>query len=153
MSTDDIVGFGEKLLSILDRGSFTATYKYAVLLGLLDLALEKTSRDGAPPTSVTTTELAEAVVGIYWPHTRIYPDSQLRLAQNLPQKGKRPDPEIIRGIVDIQRSHPAATTAHRARTKAPDAWASLLREVEWKLVEMPLPRLQVVGQSEVPFLL
>ena len=32
--------FGEKLLNLLDEGAFTATYKYAVLLGLIDLCRE-----------------------------------------------------------------------------------------------------------------
>ena len=32
-----LIRFAEKVLALLDQGSFTATHKYAVLLGLLDL--------------------------------------------------------------------------------------------------------------------
>ncbi len=32
------IAFAEKLLALLDYGSFTATYKFAVLLGLIDYA-------------------------------------------------------------------------------------------------------------------
>lgn len=45
-----MIPFLEKLLQILAQGGFVATYKYAVLLGLIDLCIES----GTPPTSVTT---------------------------------------------------------------------------------------------------
>ena len=63
------IAFAEKLLTVLAEGRFTATYKYAVLLGLMDLGLEHSSRTGAAPTSVTTRQLAEKVLELYWPHT------------------------------------------------------------------------------------
>jgi len=148
----DVVSFGEKILSVLDRGSFTSTYKYAALLGLLDLALEATQRDGAPPTSVTTRQLAERVIELYWPHTREFPALSRVLHQNLPQKGKSGTPEIVRRIEELRAGDASLSTPHRARTAAPQAWAKLAREVEWKLVDMPLPRLQRVGDAPLPFL-
>jgi len=36
-----LIRFAEKVLALLDQGTFTATYKYAVLLGLMDLCMEK----------------------------------------------------------------------------------------------------------------
>lgn len=41
--------FAERVLTLLDEGSFTATYKYAVLLGLMDLCMERASAKGDPP--------------------------------------------------------------------------------------------------------
>ena len=63
------IAFAEKVLELLDEGRYTATYKYAVLLALIDLCLERTQASGAPPDVVTTLELAEKIVEIYWPHT------------------------------------------------------------------------------------
>ena len=63
------IGFAEKVLELLDEGRYTATYKYAVLLALIDVCLERTQTSGAPPDSVTTRQLADKVVEIYWPHT------------------------------------------------------------------------------------
>jgi hypothetical protein len=37
------IAFAERVLTLLDDGSFTATYKYAVLLGLIDLCMEGVS--------------------------------------------------------------------------------------------------------------
>lgn len=34
------IEFATRLLALLDEGQFTATYKYAVLLGLMDLCFE-----------------------------------------------------------------------------------------------------------------
>lgn len=41
--------FGEKILNLLDQGRFTSTYKYAVLLALVDLCLENPKPDGSAP--------------------------------------------------------------------------------------------------------
>ena len=45
------------------------TYKYAVLLALIDVCLEHTQNSGAPPEMVTTRQLADKVVELYWPHS------------------------------------------------------------------------------------
>ena len=36
--------------------------------------------------------------------------------------------------------------------RAPEAYERLVRLVEWKLIEMPLPRLQTMGQSPRAFI-
>ena len=63
------IGFAEKLLELLDEGRYTSTYKFAVLLALMDLCLEGTLASGAAPEMLTTTQLASKVVELYWPHT------------------------------------------------------------------------------------
>jgi hypothetical protein len=40
----------------------------------------------------------------------------------------------------------------RARTEAPERYEDLVGEVEWILIEMPIPRLQLVGNSVDPFI-
>ena len=39
-----------------------------------------------------------------------------------------------------------------SRRQAPAAYQRLLLRVEWKLIEMPLPRLQTMGLVERPFI-
>ncbi len=46
---DDLVDQGKALL---DQASTTSSYKYAVLLSLMDLVLEKTDQKGLPPEAV-----------------------------------------------------------------------------------------------------
>jgi hypothetical protein len=64
------LALAERILELLGQGRFTATYKYAVLLALLDLCLENVARDGAAPDLLTTRQLAVKIVELYWPHTR-----------------------------------------------------------------------------------
>ena len=47
-----LIRFAEKVLALLDQGSFTATYKYAVLLGLMDLCMEHVGVSTRTSTSV-----------------------------------------------------------------------------------------------------
>ena len=70
--------FAERLLTVLAEGAFTSTYKYAVILGLVDLCVEYSTRTGGAPTSVTTRQLAERILELYWPQVRTFDERTLR---------------------------------------------------------------------------
>jgi 5-methylcytosine-specific restriction endonuclease McrA len=131
--------FLEKLLQLLIQGGFTSTYKYAVLLALLDLSMEQ----GSPPTSLTTTQLAQRIIELYWPQVRPY---QKRVLQQ--NAGRQAS--IASLIENFHRAHPELTSVSK-RNIHPE-YKKLLRDVEWVLVEYPLPRLQRVGGAEERFL-
>jgi len=149
-TTDDPIQFAERLLSLLDEGSFTATYKFAVLLGLMDLCLEHCDRFGEPAPMVTTRQLAEKVVDLYWSHTTPFESTE---GEVLRQNAGKPAVILSR----IQRFRDTAApdpgcSLHRARLSSRTAYQKMLDEVEWKLVEMPLPKLQRFGGSENRFI-
>lgn len=142
-----LLGFAQKLMTVLAEGRTTATYKYAVLLGLMDLCLEKTSAHGLAPTMVTTAELAEKVVDLYWSQTRLYEGRDV-LKQN--SSGQA---EILSRLLEFRRRSAAvALNCRQARRLDPEGYAKLLGEVEFKLAEMPLPRLQRLGAEVDEFL-
>jgi 5-methylcytosine-specific restriction endonuclease McrA len=147
----DAIGFAEKVLELLDEGRYTATYKYAVLLALIDLCLEHTQKSGAPPEMVTTRQLADKIVEIYWPHTMLFasPADPRILRQNTGGQA-----EIVSAICKFRSRHAPDPSVPRwhAKLAAPAAYERLVRTVEWKLIEMPLPRLQMMGQSPHPFI-
>ena len=59
------LALAERILELLDQGRFTATYKYAVLLALLDLCRENAARDGAAPDLATgRTRHPERTLGV-----------------------------------------------------------------------------------------
>lgn len=156
----------ERLIQLLDRGGFTATYKYAVLIGLIDLCMEQTGATGLPPDAITTWQLAEKVIELYWPQCAPFDGEGRVLRQNAskyapskaaPVADKRDtQAEIVRSITrfrQVAAENPAASLPlSRARANRPEAYEQLVREVEWKLIEMPLPRLQYVGRQEDRFL-
>lgn len=149
------IALGQKILALLDEGAFTATYKYAVLLGLLDLSIEYTDAKGEPPQAVTTRQLTEKVVQLYWLHTRPYAASG-RSPRVLRQNAGRSaaQAKIVRlieqfrdcGLADPDVSLAAASCA------VPTAFARLLDRVEWVLIEMPLGKVQRFGGMEDRFL-
>jgi hypothetical protein len=145
-----VVAFGERLLTLLGEGRFAATYKYAVLLALIDLCLEQSSRSGAAPNSVTTRQLAEKVLELYWPQSVPFaPASGVLLRQN--NTGQAEIVELIRRFRERHAPDPSSPLS-RARAAGPARFERLVRNIEWKLIEMPLPRLQVVGNEEDPFI-
>lgn len=142
--------FGEKLLQLLDEGQFTATYKFAGLLGLTELCLEQNAAPAAR-VALTTRALAEKVIDLYWPQTAPFagPIAAKTLVQN-----RGGQPEIVSAICRFRERFGGdpGEPLWRARTRAPECCERLVRRVEWKLIEMPLPRLQVVGNTETRFL-
>jgi len=150
----DPIGLAEKILALLEQGRFTATYKYAVLLGLMDLCLEQTDADGTAPQQLSTRDLAVKVIELYWPHTVPYAPAKgvHILRQNQSHAGSQA--EIVRIIArfrNASRWGPGAPLA-RVRVKQPARFDQLVDRVEWKLVEMPLPKLQRFGNRWHPFL-
>lgn len=130
------IGFAEKVLELLDEGRFTATYKYAVLLALIDVCLERTEQNGVPPDVVTTRQLADKIVELYWPHTLPFTGQRATavLRQNVTGQA-----EIVSAIARFRATHaPDPSVPHwESRTEAATAYERLVREVEWKLIEMP----------------
>jgi HNH endonuclease len=145
------IEFAERLIALLDEGVRTATYKFALLLALLDSCLEGTTAAGAPPDSVTTADLARRVTELYWPQTNPY--AGLGGAAILRQSSGG-QAEIIRAIRRFREKNAPdpSTPLAEARAKAPLQFGNLLDVVEWKLIEMPLPRLQVMGGVHEPFI-
>jgi 5-methylcytosine-specific restriction endonuclease McrA len=137
-----VVRFAEKCMALLEEGRFVATYKFAVLLALMDLCLEGSLESGAAPESVTTEQLAEKIVELYWPQTSDYHARNEVLRQNAGSQA-----EIVKHIAAFRNrlTSDASSTLHRARSADPIRFANLVRFVEWKLIEMPLPRLQIAG--------
>ncbi len=144
------IALAERIFSILDQGRFVATYKFAVLLALLDLCLENVSRSGAAPDTLTTRQLADKVLELYWPQTRPWKPTALRQSTG-PGGGQA---EIVRAIERFRAEVKAdrSLSLSAVRTSEPKRFERLVRTIEWKLIEMPLPRLQVVGKEPLAFL-
>ncbi len=147
------VGLAEQVLVMLDRGAFTATYKYAVLLALLDLCLENTARSGAPPTMVTSRQVAEKVMEVYWRQVERYAATGSVLLQMGGRKGQRATilAETL-AFRDFAEAQVGTASLHKARTSAPEVFMRHLDEIEWTLIRYPLPLLQNIGKESVPFL-
>ena len=126
---------------LLSEGQFTATYKYALLLAIADICVEDGMDDGAPFV-IQTSKIAEKFIAYYWPQVRPYEGIVLR--QNT---GKTP--AIISALGQVAERGVAAL--HELRRDA-GAWHRLVQKVDRVVREMPLWKLQVVGNAPLEFL-
>ena len=132
--------FLTKLQRILGEGLFVASYKYALLLALAELSVEKSiGPDGS--LRIELNELAERFITLYW--RQVAPFNGKTLAQNNGPK----EAVIIREIAKFRPVAPTLATAHRRKD-----WAGLVRRVGRTLAEMPLMKLQRVGKDRLDFL-
>ena len=142
----DAIALAERVLAILEEGSFSSTYKYALFIAILDLCIEKTEASGAPPSSLTTRELATKVVELCWNHVAPYgTHGTLRFGG-----GRGEQAEVLRRIENVRArwGDERSDTVFRFQTVHPEQYERLLDFVEWKLIEMPIPRLQRLGRGE-----
>lgn len=146
----------ERLLLLLTRGRVTSTYKYAVLLALLDLCVEGVAR-GAAPSTLTTRQIAERLLLLYWPQVRPHPGAQpagsgVLLQSSTRHAAERSQARMLQRILEFQEHQkPGARLDQLLRRPAPPM-ERLLRELEWIAIDKPLPRLQVLDGQVLPFL-
>ena len=140
------MGLAERLLALLDQAAVATTYKYALLLALLDASLDGTDAAGDPPDRVEVDRLAEHVLTMYWPHSDPYPGTGDVLRQSGTGQA-----EVLTQIRRFRQADPSARSTLPAARHVP-GYDRLVRTTAWKLAEMPLPRLQRVGNVADPFL-
>src|SRR5205823_3843774 len=102
-----------------------------------------TDSDGAAPDLLTTRQLAVKIVELYWPHTRPWATAALRQSSG-PGGGQAEIVAAIERFRAAAASH-GSTPLAEALAPAPARYRRLLDFVEWKLIEMPLPRLQTIS--------
>ncbi|MEM5314284.1 hypothetical protein [Paraburkholderia sp. JHI869] len=70
-SAEAQLSFLTRFQRLFAEGDFTATYKFALLISLADLAVEIGADDGAELT-LTKRQIAERFVQLYWRHATPY---------------------------------------------------------------------------------
>jgi hypothetical protein len=157
-SVPTAITIAEQMMAVLDRGSYTTTYKYSVLLALLDLCLEHTERDGAAPTSLTTRQIALRVLELYWPQVAPFPFGSSGKTDLVQTRGRPTQQAVIvartRALRDLAIENGAgrSPSTDKARSLCPDEFTRAVNEIEWTLIRYPLVLLQTIGGENVPFL-
>ena len=136
---DASIAFGPRVLALLETGSFTASYKYAVLLALIDAVLENADEHGRPPVVVHGRDIGRRVLALYWPQARDYTERG-----PLSQSSLR---DAVLKIAEFRHDHGVddLTTVDGARQRHADAFNRLERDVTATVVRYPIPLLQNVG--------
>lgn len=142
----DQIRFLQQLQRILSDGTFVATYKYALLHSLADLAVIHGDDSGGELT-ISAPQIAEQVIELYWRQAApfVTPEQQpVVLRQNTGGQAA-----ILRHLQQAMEEIEPSLTNLRQRG---EDWNQLVTRVDVVVRRMPLWKLQTVGQERLDFL-
>jgi hypothetical protein len=145
---EEQVQFLRNLQRLLAEGLFVASYKFALIHALADLAVLQGDDTGAP-LAISTRDIAAKFVELYWRQSRPFPGGSAATGLILQQNtGKQA--AIIREIVQSQQE--CGGSLFRFQQAASTRWWALVAEVDQVVCKMPLWKLQTVGEERLEFL-
>jgi 5-methylcytosine-specific restriction endonuclease McrA len=148
-SAEDQVRFLSNLQRLLAEGQFVATYKYALLLALADLAVEQ-GDDTDATLKIPTALIAEKFIHYYWRQTVPYVARQAgRSASRILRQNTGRQAEVVRRLDEIRSRVGQSLVGLKQDQRR---WRSLVRAIEKVVVVMPLWKLQTVGRQPLEFL-
>ncbi|ALO47620.1 HNH endonuclease [Pseudohongiella spirulinae] len=141
------LAFLEKIQRLFDEGEFTATYKFALMLTLTELAIERGTDDDAQ-LALPLDIVAERFMLLYWRQASTFgrateDNKHGLLIQNLGKQAA-----VINRIRDIYHDvngNPARAPGHRD-------WRKTVTSVRGIVHNMPLRHLQIIGGQNDRFL-
>ena len=141
------VRFLRNIQRVFAEGNFVASYKFALLHALADLAVTKGDDSGRPLTLLTR-EIAEKFIELYWRQVRPFQvkgaGEGLILKQNTGQQAA-----ILNGLIEAQEQSEGSIVRLR---RDGSAWTALVKKVDEIVRVMPLWKLQRVGDEVIDFL-
>jgi hypothetical protein len=146
-SPQEQIEFLQKAQRLLSEGLFVASYKFALMRALADLAVLK-GDDTGTELELGVSEIANVFIELYWRQTRPFcasgdPKGKV-LRQNTGQQAA-----IIQTIVSVQTEYQGSLPRLRRDSIR---WNGLVRDVAKTVAAMPLWKLQRMGNEVVDFL-
>jgi len=140
---EEQVQFLRNIQRLLAEGSFVASYKFALIHSLADLAVLRGDDAGAP-LAISTKDIAAKFVELYWRQARPF-QTGLILQQNTGRQAAI--------VSQIAASHQeCGGSLFRFKQTTSDRWSSLVGDVDYVVRTMPLWKLQTVGSERLEFL-
>ena len=143
---DGALEFAERLLALLESTKRSATYKFATVLAILDVATAHTDEWGLPPDTISAKEVGRRVVELYWPQTRPFAVGAMNQPPVLSQSPQNDLPTKLAAWRVAHNLEPAATLEDAA-SRDPTGWKDLERRLVAIVVGMPLAKLQRFGDG------
>lgn len=144
-SADDQVRFLRDVQALLEDGQFVATYKYALLIALADLAVESGVADDSP-LEVPVQSIAGKFIEYYWQQSAPFMggDAARVLQQNTGRQAA-----VIGELTRLRGEGVASLSQLRSN---PRLWRQTVSKIARIVRDMPLYRLQYVGGTLRTFL-
>jgi diadenosine tetraphosphate (Ap4A) HIT family hydrolase len=164
----DQVRFLAQLQCLLDGGSFSATYKYALLLALADLAVEQ-GRDDASELPLSTDAIAEKFIEYYWEQSRPFvvpraaaagqstassPEKVPLVGEEAPPRAApKPSKAKLEKVVALIAGTYGQVDGRLTAIRGDEAgWTQLVKAVRTVVQSTPLWKLQTVADAQLDFL-
>ena len=149
-TAEEQVRFIANIERILSEGSFVATYKYALLVALVELAIER-GDDTNRELSLPIRDIADKFAELYWRQAAPYEaDGHSGTPFVLHQNTGRQAGAITR-LAQL-RDQLAGSRSTLGEARRSPQWSSLVGQMQTLLKNMPLWRLQRVGRETIHFL-
>jgi 5-methylcytosine-specific restriction endonuclease McrA len=149
-SPEDQVRFITSIERVLAEGSFVATYKYALLVALVELAIERgdeSSRELVLPIH----DIAEKFAELYWRQAVPYEADGSSGRGLVLHQNQGTQAGAISRLVEFRNSLPGKRSTLAEARRTPE-WRKLVTRMRALLKSMPLWRLQRIGHEDIRFL-
>jgi len=150
-SSDEQLTFLFKIQRIFSEGDFTATYKYALLTALADIAVESGVDDGRS-LSITNRQIAAQFIELYWRQTTPYSRTAAEAVPDILSQNLGSQAAVVNAIRELRNAHPSATLPRLSQEPYATAYGSLVGKVAATVSAQPLKYLQNFGGSTDEFL-
>jgi 5-methylcytosine-specific restriction endonuclease McrA len=144
-SADDSIRFLRDIQALLEDGQFVATYKFALLIAVADLAVESGVTDDQP-IELPVRSIAEKFIEYYWQQSAPFVGGD---AARVLQQNTGGQAAVVGALVNLRTAGFSSLPQLRAK---PLAWNAAVKRVARIVRDMPLYRLQYVGGALRPFL-
>lgn len=145
---EEQVLFLRNIQRLLVEGQFTASYKFALLLAIADLCVLQGDDSGAA-LDLDVRDISEKFIELYWQQCRPFQLGDQSTGIILQQNTGR-QAAVISNVIKAQQDF--GGSLFKLKQTAPDLWRSLKGTVKRVVNEMPLWKLQTVGNERLDFL-
>ncbi len=146
-TAEEQIEFLQHIQRLFDEGEFQATYKYALLLTLAELAVEQ-GADVGGEIDLPMPSVAQKFAELYWrqiaPYQSGLPGTEASvISQNLGVQAA-----VVNHLSEVHRDCAGQFSRARLHPK----WKPTLIAISTVIRNMPLRYLQIIGGVQVPFL-
>jgi len=147
-SPEEQLVFLSKLQRLFAEGDFTATYKFALLIALADLAVEL-GNDSGEALELGHRGIAAKFIELYWQQSAPYSTGRSGTSQEVLVQNSGTQAAIITAIVEFRQSNLAATVQS---ARLLPSYQALILKVGQTVSAQPINYLQNLGGGTDPFL-
>jgi 5-methylcytosine-specific restriction endonuclease McrA len=137
-----------KIQRLFNEGDFTATYKYALLMSLAELAVEKGTDDGEA-LLVRHKEIALKFIDLYWQQAAPYFSAQPGTTPEVLVQNNGAQAAIVSAITSFRRAHRSASAAN---VRLLPSYTALVSDVARTIAAQPIRYIQNLGNQSEQFI-